>query len=178
MVNRNSLILLLLGVLFAAPGLVAYFFYSHPQWLGTSRTNKGILLTPPVKFVKMGEQSKWRLILWNPEYCSSNCLKQLDKLARIRLALGRRFYEVEQWLLLDKAESPQAPLLNLLKNRDIKIRCLAKNESGQLSILKSEPQIFIENPSDFLVLAYALDTQSEDIYHDIKHLLSLDKTND
>ncbi|OCH98327.1 hypothetical protein A8135_12285 [Legionella jamestowniensis] len=177
MTKRKSLILLMLVVVFAAPGIAAYLFFTHPQWLGTSTTNRGMLLTPAVQFVDMEEKNKWRLILWSPNTCSKRCHEQLDKLARIRLALGRHLYQVELWLITGEQTSLPASLLNLLKDEDIKIRQLSSHEQQQFKILQSEPQVFIANPADYLILTYALNAKSEAIFHDIKHLLSVEKTN-
>ncbi|WED43591.1 hypothetical protein [Legionella cardiaca] len=177
MAKRNSLILLLLMLVFAAPGSIAYLCYTHPQWLGTATTNRGALLTPPVQFVKMNANGKWRLILWNPGNCSKRCLQQLDKLARIRLALGRRLYDVEQWLIVDNKTTTLPPsLMNLLKEQDIRMLRLPEAYT-QPKVLTTESQVFIANPSDYLILKYALDAKSDAIFHDIKHLLSVERKN-
>ena len=89
--NRNSFVLLLLAILFVAPGIVAYFVYTHPQWLGMATTNKGELIKSPQILDKLGSEKKWRLIVWSPEGCDATCIQQVDKLARIRLALGRHY---------------------------------------------------------------------------------------
>ncbi|WP_065235430.1 hypothetical protein [Legionella brunensis] len=177
MTKRNSFILFLLILVFAAPGLVAYLFYTHPQWLGTTTTNRGTLLTPPIQFVKMDKKDKWRLIFWNPGDCGSVCIQQIDKLARIRLALGRHLYEVEEWLIVDQKTQLPDSLINLLKDQDIQIRRLSNEELNQLKTLKTEPQVFIANPADYLILVYSIDAKSDAIFHDIKHLLSVEKKN-
>ncbi|ASQ45230.1 hypothetical protein clem_03360 [Legionella clemsonensis] len=177
MTLRKSFILILLMVVFAAPGITAYLFFSHPQWLGTSTTNRGKLLTPPVQFVEMNEKDKWHLILWNPTVCNKNCREQLDKLARIRLALGRHLYKVEQWLITDDKATLPGSLLNLLKKEDIQVRQLSLDEQKKVKILQTKPQVFIANPASYLILTYALDAKPEAIFHDIKHLLSVEKTN-
>ena len=98
--RRNYIVLLLMLALFIAPGLSAYLFYNHLTWLGAAKTNKGELLNPPILLTKLGMDAKWRLILWSPTGCAQECIQQLDKLARIRLALGRRLYQVDSLLLL------------------------------------------------------------------------------
>lgn len=174
MTKRNSLILLLLALLFAAPGLTAYLYYLHPQWLSARSTNKGQLLNPPVFLAKSGGgKAKWSLILWNPDNCATSCLQQLDKLARVRLALGRRLYEVENYLVLVEG-SQQSPiaLTHSLHEQDIRVLRLSKSASTHLSILNDKPQIFIANPQGYLVLTYTVTTQPGDIYHDLKQLLN------
>lgn len=46
--SNKYYVVLLLIVMFAAPGIAAYVFYQHPSWLGSTRVNKGTLLSPPV----------------------------------------------------------------------------------------------------------------------------------
>lgn len=174
MIKRNYFILLLLALLFAAPGLTAYLYYLHPQWLGATTTNKGELLTPPVLLTKvLSEKSKWRLIFWNPNNCEVACLQDLDRLARVRLALGRRLYEVEQWLVSAEGDQQMSmALTNTLQGQDIHVLRLSKNDRADLPVLKDEPEIFIANPDGYLVLAYPASAKPEDIYHDIKQLLN------
>ncbi|CEK11441.1 hypothetical protein [Legionella hackeliae] len=177
MATRKSLVLIVLMMVFAAPGLVAYLFFTHPQWLGAATTNRGVLLNPSIRFVKINDKEKWRLILWNPGACDKNCLEQLDKLARIRLALGRHLYEVDQWLITDETVELPASLLHLFKEEDIQVRRLSQEEHSQFKILNAKSQVFIANPDDYLILTYAQDAKPDAIFHDIKHLLSVDKKN-
>lgn len=167
-VRHKYMVLLLLALLFMAPGIVAYFFYQHPQWLQAASTNKGTLLNPPVRLLRDAiDATKWQLILWNPSSCEDRCVAELDKLARIRLALGRHLYEVQLRLLLDK----QAPSLSLatkalLDEQGIQV------STGASKAMPDRPQIFIANPEGYLVLSFQLGTKPNDVFHDIKQLLT------
>ncbi len=163
MTKSNYVILLFLALLFAAPGLMAYLYYHNPQWLTANTANKGELLNPP-QFIKLDNKAKWRLILWYPRHCEIACLQEVDKLARVRLALGRRFYEVDQWLVLGE-ESSQT-LTRTLHEQDIHFLRLSRG-----AIFPDKPRIFIANPKGYLVLAYAETIKPKDIYHDINWLL-------
>ena len=176
MVRRNYIVLLLLALLFAAPGLSAYFLYTHPEWLGDSRTNRGVLLNPPVLITHVGtstERHKWQLVLWSPMACEQSCVEQLDKMARIRLALGRRLYEVRPRLLMG-ANTPQLSpkLVNALREQDIDLQKLSLGERENMPVLQEHLEIFIANPDDFLVLAYQPTVKPDDIFYDIKQLLN------
>lgn len=165
--NRNYLILLVLAGIFAFPGIAAYFLYNNPQWLGATPTNKGKLLNPPILTAQMDGKPKWRLVLWTPDECAQSCQQQIDKLGRIRLALGRRLYEVEEVLLKsDKLPDLSGELLKSFEEQDVLI------ETIQSSLLPAYPQVYISNPENYLVLAYELNAKPEDIFHDLKHLLS------
>ncbi len=168
--KRNYSILVLLAVLFALPGLFAYFYYLYPQWLGEGTINRGTFIDPPVKISKI-DGDKWALVYWEPKHCESQCLQQLDKLARVRLSLGRHLYKTEQWLLL-KTETPITPTLTkLLTEQDIKVKYWANLERAPFE--KENQQVFIADPNHYLILAYSLITAPGDIFHDFQRLLDI-----
>lgn len=170
--KRNNLLLLLLVFVFLAPGLAAYLFYSHPDWLNSGTVNRGTLLNPPQQLTPATASHKWRIMLWNPQPCQTACKQQLDRLARIRLALGRRLYEVEQDLVTRTAtEELSAEDYKTLREQDITLIRLSSEQKDKLSALTDNAQIFIVNPENYLILSYAVNAQSSDIFHDIKHLL-------
>lgn len=178
--KRKYMVLLILALFFAAPGISAYVFYHHPQWLGSGKTNKGTLLNPPVLLTQLASQfskpeAKWALVLWSPRACEKNCIKQLDKLARIRLALGRHLYEVESILLLG-ADAPDLSeaLVKVMKEQDIRVLKL-REQVVDAPLLQQHLGIFIANHDDYLVLAYQPKAKSKDIYHDIRQLLNMSK---
>lgn len=171
-VRRNYFILLILGLVFAAPGLSAYIFYTHTHWLGASKTNKGVFLEPPVLLASLSaEKPKWRLVLWSPAACEASCIAQLDKLARIRLALGRRLYEVAPQLLLGPHAPALSPeLMSALRAQDIDTVVLSADAG--MPMLQNHLEIFIANPANYLVLAYQPTVKPADIFNDIKLLLN------
>jgi hypothetical protein len=159
--------------LFVAPGVAAYFFYSHPSWLGASRTNNGTLLTKPVQLSSVTGEHKWRLLFWAPATCDAACFTQLDRLARVRLALGRKLYLVDQMLLL--GEEPVPPgFLNRdeIKTKDFKVLSLSAVDQHALMRIPDKPQIFIMNPDNYLVLSYKVGAKPNAIYNDLKLLTS------
>ncbi len=207
-VRRNYFILLILGFVFAAPGISAYFFYTHPQWLGAATTNKGVFLDPPVPLVVLAQDDRglhpnvvgfeaprakktgiraktvglskgrqWQLVLWSPGACKKSCIEQLDKLARIRLALGRHLYDVVPRLLLAANAPPLTPALaRALQEQDIHVLTLPAGARERMPVLKNQLEIFIANPDNYLVLAYVATVKPGDIFHDIKQLLNTTDT--
>ena len=180
-IRRHYFILIILAFLFAAPGILAYIFYNHPHWLSASSTNKGELLNPPIllnhRRVEVRKADvKWALVLFSPSACEKRCINQLDKLSRIRLALGRHLYEVESRLLLGP-NTPQLPmeLTNAMHEQDIHIEKLSTEENQQLALLPNHLAIYIENLDGYLIMAYPEEASSEDIFHDIKQLLNMRK---
>lgn len=180
-IHHKYVVLFLLFLLFAAPSLIAYLFYHNPDWVASNKTNKGVLLTPPVLLAytdkaPSASTPKWKLAFWSPDTCGKNCLEQLDKLARIRLALGRHLYEVEIQLLLG-AKAPQLSqnIVNALHEQDISILKFSAAEEQGMGILKNKSKIFITNPGNYLVLAYVQTVKPDNIFHDIKQLLKVEK---
>ena len=172
--KRNYTILLILAVIFALPGLAAYEFYTHPEWMRQAAINKGELLNPPELLANVNAKPKWRLILWNPGSCESQCLEQIEKLARIRLALGRRLYQVDELLLINEsAQGLPKVLLKTFLDKDIHVMSLSDEQRQAQAALTNKPGIFIATPDDYLVLAYGTDTKPGDIFHDIGQLLSV-----
>ena len=174
-VRRNYIVLILLGLVFAAPGISAYLFYTHRTWLSAAPTNKGMLLNPPVLLASLGDthSRKWRLILWNAGPCEKKCIQQLDKLARVRLALGRRLYDVVPLLLLS-AETPpiSESLSHALQEQDIQVARLPVDFKQGVLISNPHRTIFIANPDHYLVLSYRSSVKPDDVFHDMKQLLN------
>lgn len=170
----KNYILLLLIIIFAAPGIAAYLFYQHPTWLSSTKVNRGVLLTPPIELDSLKAHSKWQIIFWSPDICEQSCLKQLDILARVRLALGRKLYLINQNLILgDNNSSISNKMKSVLKDQDFHLVQLTKDDKIKLGSLSPEAKIFIANPDNFLIMSYQSEVNPDDIYKDIKLLLNI-----
>lgn len=171
--SHKIYILILLIVVFLAPGVGAYILFQHPQWLGETRINRGELLKPPIHLAVFGQQKKWRIVYWSPQPCTKSCLETLEKIAKVRLALGRKLYQVEQWLVLgDNA----ADLNNLdrlaIQKLDFKIIHLT-----QENMSAGDAKIFLADPNEYLILAYQSSAHPEDLYKDLKLLINATEKN-
>ena len=164
--KRITLVLLL--VIFMLPGLCAYWLYEHPHGLSPVTTNKGRLLTPPVLLSQLPKTSRWGLLLWNPGRCSAVCQQQLNKITRIRLALGRRFYEVNLWLVTDNSKPIQATKIeHVLKKQGITPLVVQQAPNGL-----SESQVLIIDKDNYLILSYPLEANPADIYSDLQRVMN------
>lgn len=169
-----ALIFILLAILFCLPGIAAYWVFLHPEWLTAAKTNKGKLLDPPYQLSNMDDRNKWHLYYWYPGQCDEKCLSNLDRLARVRLALGRKLYEVDlQWLRANNSDPVDAKLRSELAQQDIQLKVLSSKDSEYLLANSNNNWVYIANPDDFLILKYTNIEQSMDIYKDLKHLLSI-----
>ncbi|WP_131781053.1 hypothetical protein [Legionella gresilensis] len=169
--KNNYVTLLILTLIFVFPGAAAYLFYTHPHWLQGQSINKGELLNPPELLENIHEQPKWRLVLWIPHDCKKNCLTQIDKLARIRLALGRRLLNVDELIIMNDQNQFPYSLNDRLHEQDIHLLLISKAQQDRQKKLDNHMRIFIANPNNYLVLAYKPATSPEDIFHDLQKLL-------
>lgn len=108
----KHLILLILLLMFLLPGILAYWFYRHPQILSGQTTNHGTLLAKPIYRDDLAKTGKWGIVLWYPKICHHTCQQTWQMLHRMRLALGRRYYQTDLWLLTD-ANLGQTPAIFL-----------------------------------------------------------------
>jgi len=158
-------VLLILIVIFAIPGVTALYFYQNPALLGQMGTNKGQLLQPPYLIEALKQSDKWHLLYSHSGVCEANCAQTLEKLAKIRLALGRKLYHVELNLLENEAHIV-SDLDVFLQKADI------KKVTNNLPDSLKNPAIFIANPTGNLILSYTPETLPKDIFHDLKLLVS------
>ena len=166
--KRTTVIINLLIVLFAAPGVIAYLVYLHPEWI-SARTNHGHLLQPPPKLDAFSRGEKWQLLYWSPQPCAQACLQRIDELAKLRLALGRRLYYVDlvlasQTPLIDVSQETQ----DLLHTVDGKIVQLSGEDAEKLGV---QPAIYLVNPERYVVLAYSSDQAAKDIFQDLQKMV-------
>ncbi|KTC66568.1 Uncharacterised protein (plasmid) [Legionella adelaidensis] len=170
-----------LVIIFILPGLLAHYFFHHPDFLKNNKTNKGELVIPPVKLsliektnfsqgkdhsISFAEGKKWKLLLWEPSVCDTDCYNQLDRLSRIRLALGRKLYHVDVGLL-GKADKISEKLQSVFKSLDLHYLISSNREH-----LTNATRILLVDPNDYMVIAFKKDASSKDIFHDLKKLVN------
>ena len=170
--KSRSWVVGLLILIFFMPGLSAYWLYHHQNWLVSQTTNKGQLLTPPILMKALNASSnepKWGLVLWSPGPCRKLCQQQLNKLSRIRVALGRRYYSVQLFLLImDSSELSSKKLRRFLRLHHIQSVVVGEKA---FSDHFNRSSVFIADPNHYLILSYALQADPADIFNDLKHLI-------
>lgn len=170
--HKNYLALMILVVMFVLPGVLAYFFYCHPTWLGGVETNRGTLLKPPVLFSKFKQNEKWRIAYYSPSICDTTCLGNLDKLARVRLALGRHLYNVDVYLLMDaKTQDLTEKQTKILEELGVNMLKFTPNDSQDKKVFDNVPVFYLVSPENYIILSYTANTQPDDIFQDIKKLV-------
>lgn len=96
-----------------------------------------------------------------------------EDLARVRLALGRRLYQVDACLIFGH----QRPVLSskqskILQEEDICVLKLPNNAQTDRTALGEKSAFFIVSPNNALVLTYPITVAPDDLFHDIKQLIT------
>ncbi len=174
--NHKPAILAFLFLLFTLPGCLALLIYQYPQWLGSSTINNGQFISPMIKLDSLNEQSQWHLLLISDKACEAQCLTLLDKLARVRLALGRLSREVDLRLMVsEKAMLPSTLIRRQMKEVAMTSQVLSSTDIERLMSRDYRQGVFIVDPRGYLVLFYPLEAKQKGIYNDLKHLIKVAK---
>ena len=172
---RNKKILMALLLVFVAPGVLAIIFYANPSWLGGLPTNKGLLISSPVQaaFLDASSKDKWHLAVWCPKGCDAPCLHTLDDMARVRLALGRRLYQVDLWLLQGgQGAACNQEMIQAFKKEDVRAHVLSAEEQASVSLFNDDGKVFLADPKQYIVFEYAASGKASDVFQDLKRLLN------
>ena len=148
----KSWILILLFILFMAPTVLGIVLYQHPRWLPQKTTNQGRFLTPAVNLPIRLNKATWYLVFWSPTRCESTCQAQLAQLARVRLALGRQYYQVHLALMLPKDYASAA--LRSALNESIELTLVEPTEQQALAAFP-QATVFIADPQHAAILEYS-----------------------
>lgn len=192
--SRQRWILPLLAVLFMGPLLAAWLFYFVGDgWRPGGAVNHGRLLDNPVTLrapqssvavaVPGGPfRGKWSLVYVTLGRCDKSCVDALDKIRRVRLALGEKSARVERILLHDEgapggnaAAGDLGPGLATLSLDDEYGRSLLLQfEAASGGALAREP-VFIVDPLGNVIMAYAPGFEMRGMLADLKRLLKLSR---
>ena len=189
--TRGRWPLLALVAVFAAPVLAAWFLYFNPEYLPTTRSNRGELITPMVKldadsglsnpdgspFDLTPLNEKWTLVSLNRAPCGEDCRRRLIELRQIRLALGETRFSVERLQILTDSDDTAA-LADEFEGMRI---ALAQDAAGErlLNALgegaAALDRTYILDPMGNLMMRYAADAPAKDTLKDMERLLKASK---
>lgn len=170
--KRNLLIVFILIGIFIIPGWMARLLYMHPTWWHAKPINRGLLLSPPIQLFKDSEENKWGLALWVPQSCGHSCMTEFSRLKQIRLALGRRFFEVNLLLVRSDKTELTHKMQQKLEKRAIRVVTLSPAMRDTLAKQWPEPRLLILDLRHYAILAYPTTAPSDDIFHDLKQVMT------
>ena len=165
--HKSRVIFILLFGIFLLPGLMALFLYQTHYFHNLPKINHGQLLKPPVKIHLDITSDKWGLIFWQPSVSEENLSDMIEKIKRIRLALGRRYFQVQPVLLTKDKSLSKSAQKELTDNYFVHRVILA----DEMNLLSSQPAFYILSPEKYVIIRYSVDTASNHIFKDIKRLL-------
>ena len=181
--QRNRIILILLGAFFALPYLVVFIYQSYPDLsVKTGMSNKGDLFSPvhSIEQVATGEfdelKGKWTIIYISGASCDQECFNQHFTMRQVRLAAAKRRYKIERLNLIttDAIDETYTQMLSefpaekqIVLNFDKKIL----QQFDNLSIEEQTGRIYLMDPLLNIVLRYSTQTNPKDLLHDINKLV-------
>ncbi|NOQ69214.1 MAG: hypothetical protein GQ573_03785 [Gammaproteobacteria bacterium] len=181
--QRNRIILILLGAFFALPYLVVFIYQSYPNLsVITGMSNKGDLFSPvhSIAQVATGEfeelKGNWTIIYISGANCDQQCFNQHYTMRQVRLAAAKRRFKIERLNLIttDKIGETYTQLLSefpaekqIFLNFDNKIL----QQFDDLSIEEQTGRIYLMDPLLNIVLRYSTQTNPKDLLHDINKLV-------
>lgn len=164
--------LLLLVFFFLLPLVAAYFIFSKPFILRKLSTTNYGQWAPEVKWQLHKEKVRpWQLVLWNDGACEQVCMQKLDQLARIRLAMGRKLYELDLVLVIPEGIVVSDAKRLQLKDNNIHYQFLPREEVSlwQKDFLKQPIVLF--TPEHQAILMYPTAFESKKMFHDLQVLI-------
>jgi hypothetical protein len=184
--TKGRLQLIMVGIIFIGPFLVAYFLYnSDSDWVPSAGTAHGVFLEPPITLpenVITGDgnangprfQGKWSLIVVGEGPCTQVCQDALYETRQVRLALGRDDIRVQR-VLFDKFDSPDVDFLTR-EHPTLVVVAPGSPASHNLSAILGDLRtgdIFLADPLGNLIMRFPQGTTMKDIHKDLKHLLKV-----
>lgn len=161
-------ILGILAVIFLSPVVAAIALYWSGWFTTWSHTNHGTFAKGQVvPQLSMPLSSHWRLVYAPQRPCVDGCLREMDRLARMRLALGRRLYGLELWLALPARSGLSSVEQAALDDIGVQVM----QQHGALS----EPIWVLNERGEAILFYHSLD-QVRDLFADLQPLSRLWQT--
>ncbi len=191
---RSRVTLIALALLFIAPMLAAWWFYSNSgDWQPGHTTNHGTLVIPPRPlhltqplFATDGSpfpaeylRGKWTLIYISGSSCAAPCTDNLYKMRQVRLAQGENMGRVQRLFLFTGSDNPLPAALDDYPKIDVAIlpRQASKIFLSQFTVVNTEPgkaeRIYVVDPLGNLMMYYYPDAEPSGILKDLQRLLKV-----
>jgi hypothetical protein len=171
--KRNLLVLSVLVLIFSIPWMIAYQLSKHPEWMKNLHpTNYGTWVKQPVTWQEpVPNQRHWQLVLWQDKACTISCMKQLDLLGRVRLAMGRKVMLMNIWLYLPSDYPLTDEQMRNLSEHDILVAYANKSQQALWTQTFSKAPIVLFSPENKALLMYNSSFEPKKIYHDFQRLI-------
>jgi hypothetical protein len=183
---KGRLQLIMVGIIFVGPFLVAYFLYdSDSSLIPSAGTEHGVFLDPPKKLPdtalaspgnsnEMKFRTKWSLIVVGGGQCDQVCKDALYETRQVRRALGRDDIRVQR-VFYDKVGRPD---LEFLRREHPSLIVVEPGSPVSLELIpllggRNAGDVFLADPLGYLIMRFPRGTTMKDIHKDMKHLLKV-----
>ena len=184
--NRGQVKLLLIAAVFATPVALSYatYYFWKPAKIG----NFGELLNPPVvlgDFVVRDEAGKtfamkalggkWLILHSDSGHCEAACLKKLQAMRRVHVALGKNQERVRRIALIDDGK-PRDPTHHDGAEGLVWLDATGSELQKKLPALNStRNHIYLVDPLGNLFMRYSVDAEVKGIIKDLERVLKASK---
>ncbi|HBB53682.1 MAG TPA: hypothetical protein DCZ80_07255 [Legionellales bacterium] len=169
---KKYLSILVMVFIFSLPFFAAFYVFLHPDLLRNfSSTNYG-QWAPKMHWQFNEKQARpWQLVYWHEFTCSKECIAQLDQLGRIRLAMGRKVFNLDIVLLQPEGIQVSKVLKQQLKEWNMYYQTIPQAQVGEWNQMFKEHPIVLFDAKHQSILMYPLNLDSKKAYHDLQVLV-------
>ena len=191
-VRANQLKLIGIFAIALVPVLLAVLMYFGKVAIPTDKTNKGLLIWPPVELSKLGiggksplaivqKEKTWFLMLAGNGTCEQDCQELLHTMRQVHVSMGRELQRVSRLFVADLAVQPIAEIKDLYP--ELKLASFEQhNEASVFSTLMGMDDstgehgswhVWLVDPLGNVLLRYDASHSGYDMIDDLKKLLKL-----
>jgi hypothetical protein len=180
--------IVLVGLLFAVPLILAAWLYYDGSLRPAGRSNHGAILEPIVNLqdvvpdspAALLSQDHWLLVYSYDGACEAQCRDALYTLRQSRLMLGNDMHRLIRVLLHGELAPDRVFLDGFIAEQHPGLRIIGDQDFGELLAASRPPQLpaggfFLVDPLGNLVMYFPPDLDPRDMVEDIQHLLDLSR---
>jgi hypothetical protein len=171
-ISKKYTSILILIFIFSLPFFAAFYLFSHPELLRYfSSTNYG-KWAPKMTWQFNEKQARpWQLVYWHESVCLTDCIEQLDRLGRIRLAMGRKVYNLDIVLLQPEGTLVSKELQKQLQEWNMYYQTIPSQQVDIWNQKFKDYPIVLFDEKHQSILMYPLNLDSKKAYHDLQVLV-------
>ena len=189
--------LVLIALLFLAPLLAAWVWYANiDAWRPTQLINHGDLISParPLPDFSLVAldgatidarflHGKWTLVYIGSSECDNACHVNLDKVSRVRLALGKDMMRVQTLYVLTDTERVASLRPRLTPYEPVTVAALGSHgapfmqqfETVVGGSVAAAGRVYMIDPLGNLMMSYGTASVARDLLQDLERLLKISR---
>ncbi|MCF7980483.1 MAG: hypothetical protein K9K86_00760 [Pseudomonadales bacterium] len=191
---KGRLTLIFIFAIAFVPMVLATYMYFNKVMVPSGRTNKGVLILPPLALDELGltgeenqpigvadMQDKWVMIVVADSVCGQTCKEALYKARQVNIALHKESERVIRYYVdvsidgtgaLSHSLKSEYPLLHLASADRLPLKRYLDQKLDANKAL-SESYILLADPIGNVMMYYLPENSGKDILEDLKRLLKV-----